>query len=135
MVGLRTLFEVLDLVQSLRDLLLIFQSTARTTFYNFGTYDNLFCQWKNTQKMGNFRCKLCQRVGFKGFSRGFFKFPTLPKRQKIRDQWLKVCELTADTDTRKLKICFRHFKSSEIEEYDKYLRINPCKTFYSFFHI
>ena len=83
--------------------------------------------------MGNFRCKLCQRVGFKGFSRGFFKFPTLPKRQKIRDQWLKVCELTADTDTRKLKICFRHFKSSEIEEYDKYLRINPCKTFYSFF--
>ena len=79
--------------------------------------------------MGNFRCKLCQRVGFKGFSRGFFKFPTLPKRQKIRDQWLKVCELTADTDTRKLKICFRHFNSSEIEEYDNYLRINPCKTF------
>ena len=79
--------------------------------------------------MGNFRCKLCQTVGTKGKSKGFFSFPPT-KRQKIRDQWLKVCELTADTDTRRLKICFRHFNSSEIEEsdYGNYLRIKQSKT-------
>ena len=80
--------------------------------------------------MGKFRCKLCQKVG----SKGLFRFPP-PKRQKIRDQWLKVCELTADTDTRLQKICFRHFNSSQIEEsdYGNYLRINSCKP--SFFLI
>ena len=57
----------------------------------------------NLSKMGNKRCKLCQKVGTKGF----FSFPTM-KLKEIRAKWLEVCELPAETDTRNLFIFKQH---------------------------
>ena len=72
--------------------------------------------------MGNKRCKLCQKVGTKGF----FGFPTNKKGMAAtRGKWLEVCELPAETETGKLYICFRHFQAQNIEEFSNYFRIIP----------
>ena len=74
--------------------------------------------------MGNKRCKLCQKVGTKGF----FSFPTNKKGMAAtRGKWLEVCELPAETDTGKLYICFRHFQADNIEEFSNYFRVIPGK--------
>ena len=70
--------------------------------------------------MGKKRCKLCPSVGVKGF----FTFPTA-KRKHICEEWLKICDLPADTDTRNMFVCFRHFDSSEIEPSIGYFRAKP----------
>ena len=74
--------------------------------------------------MGNKRCKLCQKVGTKGF----FGFPTNKKGMAAtRGKWLEICELPAETETGKLYICFRHFQANNIEECSNFFRVIPGK--------
>ena len=74
-------------------------------------------------KMGHKRCQLCQVVQKNG-EKGFFGFPSI-KRKIAHGNWIKVCEIPADTDTKKMSVCFRHFEPSEIEEYPNYIRLKP----------
>merc|ERR1712001_602099 len=73
--------------------------------------------------MVNKRCKLCQSVQKNG-AKGYFSFPTI-KRKPIREKWLKVCELPAETETRNVFICFRHFQLNNVEECSNYFRVMP----------
>ena len=73
--------------------------------------------------MGHKRCQLCQVVQKNG-EKGFFGFPSI-KRKIAHGNWIKVCEIPADTDTKKMSVCFRHFEPSEIEEYPNYIRLKP----------
>ena len=75
--------------------------------------------------MGNKRCQLCKVVQKNG-EKGFFSFPSI-KRKNAHENWLKVCEIPADTETKKMSVCFRHFEQSEIEEFANYIRLNSGK--------
>ena len=75
--------------------------------------------------MGHKRCQLCQVVQKNG-EKGFFSFPSI-KRKSTHENWLKVCDFPADTETKKMSVCFRHFQPSEIEEYSNYIRLTPGK--------
>ena len=73
--------------------------------------------------MGNKRCTLCKTVQKTG-EKGFFGFPSSSIKQKsVRDKWLEICQLPAETSTKNLWVCFRHFQSTQIEEYSKYIRV------------
>ena len=58
--------------------------------------------------MGHKRCQLCQVVQKNG-EKGFFSFPSI-KRKSTHENWLKVCDFPADTETKKMSVCFRHFQ-------------------------
>ena len=71
--------------------------------------------------MGNKRCRICQDVQKNG-EKGYFGFPSM-KQKFTREKWLQVCEIPADTDTKKMSVCFRHFQAIDIEEYPNYIRL------------
>ena len=52
------------------------------------------------------RCILCKSSG----NRGFFRFP----EDSRRDEWVKICDLTADSRVDNLRICFRHFATNKL---------------------
>ena len=60
--------------------------------------------------MGHKRCQLCQVVQKNG-----------ENWILSHENWLKVCEITAETDTKKMSVCFR----CEIEEFTNYIRLKP----------
>ena len=71
--------------------------------------------------MGNKRCILCKTVQKTG-EKGFFGFPSI-KQKNVRDKWFEICQIPAETSTKNLWVCFRHFQSTQIEEFSKYIRV------------
>ena len=59
--------------------------------------------------MGNKRCILCKTVQKTG-EKGFFGFPSI-KQKNVRDKWLEICQITAETDTKNLFGLFPTFSS------------------------
>ena len=85
------------------------------------SYNHTYLFWK-LNKMGNRRCIICKKVGTKGI----FSFPPA-NRKKIREEWLKVCDLPASTDTKNIFVCFRHFHLKDLEELSNWFKPFPGK--------
>ena len=58
--------------------------------------------------------------------KGIFSFPPV-NRKKIREEWLKVCDLPASTDTKNIFVCFRHFHLKDLEELSNWFKPFPGK--------
>ena len=72
--------------------------------------------------MGNKRCFLCDTVQKTG-EKGFFGFPSSIKQKNVREKWIEICQIPAETNTKNVAVCFRHFESNQIEEYSNYVRL------------
>ena len=68
--------------------------------------------------MGNQRCILCKTIG----SRGYFGFPIAQKFRETFENWLKVCEIPANTDIKRQFVCFRHFQMEDLVQFSNYYK-------------
>ena len=81
-------------------------------------------------------CLVCQLRTLHGG--GYFCFPGFTKKKR-RQQWVKALQLSDyfldEKITRKLFICYRHFKSEDIVTSGKLLKLKKCSVKILYIHI